>query len=161
MVFVPLAAGLIIWQSNRVEPEVKGLISPTVIITPTASVSAEATVSSTPKPTKKPTPVLTPTPTAETPETIYGLVERFASQYGVDPNVIRYIAICESGFRSNAINGPYAGLFQFNSVTWGIIRMEMGEDTNPDLRFSAEESVQTAAYALSKSKGKIWPNCMP
>lgn len=183
VLFVTLAAlvGLVFfWRSNHRQPEVKGLISPTVEIVPvvsisatpsptasvsaemmTATKSAEATVSATPKPTKKVTPKPTPTPIAEAAETVYRLVERFAAQYGVDPNVLRYMALCESGFRSNAVNGPYVGLFQFNAITWKNIREEMGENTDATLRFSAEEAVQTAAYALSKGKGKIWPNCMP
>ena len=79
----------------------------------------------------------------------------------MDPNIVRYIAICESGFRSNAKNGPYIGLFQFGEVTWKNIREEFGEDINTDLRYSAEESVQTAAYAISQGKTGIWPNCQP
>lgn len=88
-------------------------------------------------------------------------IERFAGQYGVDPNVLRHVAVCESGFRADAINGPYAGLFQFNVNTWKNNRKLMGEDTNLDLRFNAEEATQTAAYLMSIGKRGIWPNCYP
>lgn len=162
----------IVVEKNIFMPKdrVLGLVSPTVEITPAV------TLSMTPSPTSTPSAEITdatksavasliatpkPTPTMESAEVVYGLVERFASQYGVDPDVLRYMALCESGFRSNAVNGPYVGLFQFGSVTWTNMRKEMGEESNPDLRFSAEESVQTAAYSLSKGKEKIWPNCMP
>jgi len=155
---------------DRPEGKVKGLISPISEITltispsatpsalPIASVSAEVVMLS---PTKIPTPKPIATPSMTSFEEVSGFVDRFSGQYGVDPNVIRHLAICESGFRSNATNGPYVGLFQFGSITWQNFRKEMGEDPNPELRYSAEESVQTAAYALSKGKGKIWPNCMP
>lgn len=88
-------------------------------------------------------------------------IERFASQYSVDPNVLRHIATCESGFNANARNGPYAGLYQFGNSSWKSNRILMGEDTDPDLRYNAEESVQTAAYIISRGIKNIWPNCYP
>lgn len=126
-------------------------------------------------PTPKPTPktlrsskptakAATPTPVPQptfTHEQIYGFTERFGSQYGVDPNVLRYIALCESEFRPGARNGPYYGLYQFGAVTWSNFRKQMHEDPSPDLRTNAEEAVQTAAYALSLGKRGIWPNCYP
>jgi soluble lytic murein transglycosylase-like protein len=61
-----------------------------------------------------------------------------------------------------ASHAGYGGLFQFGSITWKNIRKEIGEDPNPDLRFNAEEAVQTAAYAISKGKkSSFWPNCYP
>lgn len=136
-------------------------ISPTASPTPspTPTTTPTPTPSPTPKPTKKPTPV--PTPSPATPSEINGLIDRFSSQYSVDPNVMRHIAICESGFNPNAVNGPYIGLYQFAATTWKNIRLEMGEDVNTNLRFSAEESAQTAAYAVSKGKEGIWPHCEP
>lgn len=128
---------------------------PTESPTPTDSPSP----SPTPIPTKTPTPVPTPSPASS--EEINGFIDRFAGQYGVDPNVVRHLALCESGFRPNAVNGDYVGLFQFGPTTWKNIRAEIGEDTSINLRYSAEESTQTACYALSKGKSKIWPNCMP
>jgi soluble lytic murein transglycosylase-like protein len=88
-------------------------------------------------------------------------MERFAGQYAVDVNVLRHIAVCESGFNPSAVNGLYAGLYQFNVTTWKNGRVLMGEDTNPDLRFNAEESIQTAAYLISQGKRYLWPNCYP
>ena len=159
--------------SKKPEEKVLGLISPTVVLTPTtepsvivpsASPSAEpmatpsammiaeeimATPTATPtkKPTLTPTKVA-PTPTASLSVEVSGFVDRFSAQYGVDPNVIRYVAICESGYRSNAANGPYVGLFQFGAETWKNVRKEMGEETAPDLRYSAEESIQTAGVCI-------------
>jgi hypothetical protein len=132
--------------------------TPTPTLTPTPSPTS--TPSPTPTPTMTPTPTLPPQPTYSV-EQINALIERFAGQYGVDPNLLRHIAICESNFNPLAINGPYAGLYQFDSVTWKNNRQLMNEDINPDLRFNAEEAVQTAAFVLSIGRGGIWPNCLP
>jgi len=125
----------------------------------------------TPSPTPKPTPVKTPKPT-ETPsptpeieeissEEINKLIEGFAGQYSVDANVLRHIAVCESGFNPKAVNGPYVGLYQFAPMTWSSNRILIGENPDPNLRFSAEESIQTAAYLLSTKGRGFWPNCKP
>ena len=140
-------------------PIVSPSLTPSPTPSPTDSPTPTPSPSPTPIPTKTPTPVPTPSPVSS--QEINGFIDRFAGQYGIDPNVVRHLAICESGFRPNAVNGDYVGLFQFGPITWKNIRAEIGEDTNINLRYSAEESVQTASYALSKGKGKIWPNCMP
>ncbi|MGB6881989.1 MAG: transglycosylase SLT domain-containing protein [Microgenomates group bacterium] len=139
---------------------------------PAQSPTPTPTEEPTPIPTEKPTPTLSPTPTISpsptpeplppvSPEEIHGFIERFAAQYGVDPNVLRHIAVCESEFNPLAINNSYVGLFQFGPITWANNRKAMGEDPNPDLRLNAEESAQTAAYILSTRGGGVWPNCLP
>jgi soluble lytic murein transglycosylase-like protein len=120
----------------------------------------------TPVPTRIPTPIPTSTPTSIpqpkfSQEEIHGFIERFAGQYGVDPNVLRHIATCESGFNAQAVNGPYVGLYQFGSSAWISNRVLMGEDASLDLRFNAEESAQTAAFVVSRGIKNIWPNCFP
>lgn len=138
------------------------VLSPTPTIVPVAT--SEPTPTATPKATTTSTPIPTPTPVPQIPFTsqeINGFIERFSSQYSVSSDVLRHIAVCESGFNSSAQNLGYAGLYQFGSVTWKNLRKGMGEDPNPDLRFNAEEAVQTAAYAISKGKIGIWPNCDP
>jgi hypothetical protein len=134
--------------------------SPTPLATPTPTPTPVPTPSPTPKPkpTKTPTPVPQPTFSSEQ---INGFIERFAAQYSVSPDVLRYIALCESGFNPTTSHLGYAGLFQFGATTWRNLRLEFGEDVNPDLRFNAEEAVQTAAYAISVGKKGIWPNCYP
>lgn len=136
-----------------------------VEVIPTAVEELLPTQAFSPTPTIKIRPV-SPVPTVVksyhyTSEQIHGFIDRFAVQYGVDPNVLRAIAICESGFRAEAINGKYAGLFQFSQNSWSVNRSLMGEDPDPQLRFSAEEAVQTAAYLISKGKSGMWPNCAP
>ena len=59
------------------------------------------------------------------------------------------------------MNLTYAGLYQFTPNVWIKYRGLIGEETNPDLRFNAEEAVQTAAYVLSINQAYIWPNCVP
>jgi len=100
-------------------------------------------------------------PPRVSPEEIHAFIERFAAQYGVDPNVLRHIAVCESGFNPLASKFSYAGLYQFGPNTWKNYRLMMGEDPNVDLRYDAEESTQTAAYVLSINQGYIWPSCLP
>lgn len=132
--------------------------------TPTPSPTLTPTPTFTPTPIPTSTPSLTPTSVPQpyySQEQIHSFIDRFSGQYGVDANVLRHIAICESGFNQKSSNDSYAGLFQFNPTTWINTRKEMGEDENIDLRFNAEESVQTAAYVLSVGRDNIWPNCIP
>jgi soluble lytic murein transglycosylase-like protein len=89
------------------------------------------------------------------------MTNRFAGIYGVDANVIRHIAICESGFNPIAHNYIYAGLFQFSPDTWKAFRKKMGQKTDIDLRYNAEEAVKTTAYILSLKGYQNWPECYP
>lgn len=149
---------------NKSKPQESVLAEAVVAATesPTPTISPESTA--TPSPTPKPTPKKTPTPIPQpqfSQKQIYEFTNRFAGQYGVDPNVIRHIAQCESGFNPNARYLKYVGLFQFDPTTWKNLRTKMGEDVNPDLRANAEEAVQTAAFAVSLGSRGIWPNCNP
>lgn len=143
--------------------------------------TVEAEISPTPTPTSTPTPTPTPTPspspevatatptptptpsqkprTTYTSEQINNLIDRFSAVYGVNPHLIRKIALCESGFNPHAVNGPYGGLFQFGSGSWTTLRNLLGKDNNTELRFHAEEAIQTASYAVSIGKIGLWPNC--
>jgi len=156
--------GLLIFPRINSKPQVLAENStPTPTITPipspTETPSPEPTA--TPKP-KTPTPSPTPTPVPTfTSQQINEFIERFGAQYNIDPNVLRHIAICESGFKPLAVNGPYEGLYQFGSITWQNYRKKMGENSDPALRTNAEEAIQTAAYALSLNNSGIWPNCAP
>lgn len=132
----------------------------TLTLTPTPSPIATPTSTPKPTPTKKPKPTAIPVPSASSQE-INGFIDRFSAQYNVNPNILRHLAVCESGFRQLAVNGPYIGLYQFGPATWQNNRRLMGEDANLDLRASAEEAVQTAAYILSIGRIGIWPNCQP
>jgi Transglycosylase SLT domain len=156
-------------------------ISVTVTPTPIPDVTTTPdTISSTPTPTVKlsPTPTLTVTPT-EAPSitqtiapspTIAAIIApvhlepiftKYAGLYGADINLMKKIAKCESSFNNNAVGGggAYVGMFQFSESSWITQRNQMGKDANPGLRFGAEESIETAAFALSKGKVFMWKGC--
>jgi soluble lytic murein transglycosylase-like protein len=139
-------------------------------ITPVASLAA--TSIPTPTPTPVPTPEVTLVPTSspkptpsQSPKTVYSseqiniFIDRFSGMYGVNPHLVRKIAICESGFNTYAVNGGYAGLFQFGTGSWSSTRRLLGKSGAPELRFNPEEAIQTAAFALSLGKAGLWPNC--
>jgi len=162
--FLRQSSGQKVTEEKVLSEQLVNLPSPTPLRPP----DGEATEGQapTPTPTPKPTIKLTPTPTfvpqpTFTSEEINGFIERFAAQYGVSPHVLRHIALCESGFNPQARKLSYAGLYQFTANTWKKYRQLMGEEINPDLRFNAEEAVQTAAYILSINKAFIWPSCNP
>lgn len=93
------------------------------------------------------------------PEELEAFFNFYGIQFNVDPGVLRKIAACESGFNSNAVNGPFGGMFQFLASTWSANRQVMGLDPNPDLRFQAEESIKTAAFKISRDGTGAWPTC--
>jgi len=136
------------------------------IPTPTPLPTSTPTPTPTPKPTPTPRPTPKPTPTPRpqpkfTSQEIYEMTNKYAGVYGVDANVIRHIAICESGFNPLAHNYIYAGLFQYTASTWKAFRIKMGQNTDPDLRFKADEAVKTTAYVLSLRGYQNWPECYP
>lgn len=150
---------------SRTEPSKQVLSETTVSIpsptaTPTASPTPRPTL--TPQLTKIPTPIPTPFPVKTyTPQEVHGFIERYASQYSLDVNVLRHVAVCESGFNPHAVNDSYVGLYQFGPTAWKNNRAIMGEDGDLNLRYDAEESAQTAAYLISIGRSDIWPNCFP
>ncbi len=89
------------------------------------------------------------------------MIEKYSREKGVDPNKIRHIAICESGFNPAAKNYIYGGLFQFAPATWKSYRKLMGENPEPYLMFDAQEAVKTAVYLVAAGKTYLWPNCIP
>lgn len=133
--------------------------------TPTPKPTATPTPTPIPTPTNAPTPTpkptATPTPVPVSIGDINTLIDTYAGQYAVAADTLKHIAMCESGYNPVAVNGPYGGLFQFSSSTWVTYRNMMGKDTNPDLRFNAEESIQTAAFVFSLKSDKSWPTCRP
>jgi len=154
-----------LFSMKKGKPEEK-VLSAVTTLAPAFSPTPIPSTTPTPTlvPTPKPAPVKTPTPVPQpsyTSEQINGFIDKFAGQYGVDPNVIRHIAICESGFNPNAKNYIYTGLFQFGQITWQNIRVIMGENKDINLRLNAEDAVQTAVYAVSIGDHSIWPHCYP
>jgi len=136
------------------------------ISTIAAQVTQKNTPTPSPKPTiyrPKPSPTRavqnTPTTKPQAPVNLEKLIETYASKYGVNKDMMVGIAKCESGFRENAVNGPYAGMYQFVSSTWVSNRKAMGENPDPSLRFDAEESIKTAAFKMGRDGYGAWPVC--
>lgn len=72
---------------------------------------------------------------------------------------MKKIAYCESGGHPGASNGPYGGMFQYTVQTWEATRRLMGADTNPDLRYGAQEAIETTAFKLSRGGDAAWEHC--
>ena len=152
-------------------------VSPTVSLTPTPRPKAHARGPSSSErdrpldeiPTLTPTasltvtPTLTPTPTPRplisAPTDLEPLFEEFSITYSVEKNKLKFIAKCESNFNVGVWKEPYAGLYQFDEVTWTKYRNLMEKDPNINLRFGARESIETAAFVVSIGNERIWPTC--
>lgn len=149
-------------QEKVLSDKIEVSISPIVTITPTPEPTPTPLPTATPTP--RPTAVPTPTPKPQpkfTSEEIYNMINKYSGEKGVDPNVIRHLAVCESGFNPNARNYIYGGLFQYAPATWKSFRKIMGTDPDPDLRFNAEEAIKTTVYIVSLGRLYHWPNCQP
>lgn len=127
---------------------------PTVTPSPTQT---PPTVTPTPSPTATPTPLL-PITFASGAD-LDKWFDQYSKQYSIDRSLLHKIARCESGFRTDAINANYAGMYQFSEQAWLSARSRMGLDTNKDLRFNAEEVIKTAAYIIANNGTSSWPNC--
>jgi len=131
---------------------------------PIKMASATEYIKSAPTSTPTSTPTTTPEPkvlpeVSNAPHSVIDHIVTYSEAYGVTTDIMIEIARCESGFRENAVNGPYAGIFQFTSSTWQSNRRAMGEDPNPDLRFNAEEAAKTAAFKMNRDGYGAWPAC--
>lgn len=148
--------------SNEIEmvvtpiPELYDLPQPSPTAEPT--ILPSPTVTPSPKPTVKPDP--TSTPDVWSPAVYEPFFTQYANTYGVDKNVLERLANCESHYNPSAISGVYVGMFQFGPVTWQKYRGMMGLSANLELRLSVEESIRTAAYAISVSGTGMWPRCL-
>lgn len=98
-------------------------------------------------------------PDVEAPEYLKPLFEVWANAFGVDVNLLKGIAKCESHHNPGAANGPYGGMFQFSTSTWESTRNSMAHDPNPDLRFDPEEAIKTAAFKIASGGIRAWANC--
>jgi soluble lytic murein transglycosylase-like protein len=124
---------------------------------PDASTSPDPSVNSAVQSsqTATPKPVMATAGSAD----VHALIDRYAGQYGLNPEVVKKIAQCESGMRPEATNGPYGGMFQFVSSTWSSNRRAMGLDPDPSLRYNAEEAIKTATFKMSRDGYGAWPAC--
>ena len=112
-----------------------------------------------PSATPRPSATVTPTPNRISAGDLEAFFSKYAEKESVDRDLLKKIAVCESGFNPAARNGIYGGLFQFSENSWQNLRRIMNLDTNPALRFNAEEAIKTAAYKLALNGRAAWPNC--
>lgn len=157
-----------------------GLNSSTVshndLSTPANDLATEAiheSLTTTPTPTVFPTPKPRPIVAAETTEVHQQAVamqvtspadldhwfSTYSQAFGIDANLLKHIAKCESGFNAGSISGPYGGMYQYLASTWSSTRNAMGLDPDPDLRFNAEEAIKTTAWKISVGGIGAWPHC--
>jgi hypothetical protein len=89
---------------------------------------------------------------------IDSIINHYAAEYNVNADEMRCTIKNESGFRKEAKNGTStaSGLGQYVVRTWKHWRKQMGQSTDPDLRFDAEESIETMAWAFSKGYQPHW-----
>ena len=145
-------------QENNIEITQNTEVANTPTPAPSPKIIPTPSVTPIPPPTSTPAPTAIPTPIVSPPDIEHFFVQ-YSEHYGVDEQLLKKIAHCESRFNPNAQNAIYLGLFQFNETSWNTLRTEMGHDINPDLRLNAEESIKTAAYALSVGRSHLWRNC--
>lgn len=156
-------------QENVLSAITEVFISPTPTATHTPTPTPTFTPSPTPTNTLTPTPTATFTPTTTptplppppSPEEIDKHFTEFSAEYDVDITLLKHIAHCESRYNPGAVNGPYAGMFQYVDTTWIATRNDMGLDPNPDLRFDAKEAIRTSAFKISRGGQNAWRNCLP
>lgn len=89
------------------------------------------------------------------------MIDKYATEYGADPDLMKKIAKCESGFNPQAVSstGAYHGMYQFVAATWVSNRNAMGLDPDPALRQNAEEAIRTAAFKMGRDGYGAWPVC--
>lgn len=142
-------------------PTTPAVITPTVTPLPTSMPTVTPLPTAVPSPTPLPaTPTPTMQPTFPPTTDLDTLFSRYSDLYHADKETLRKIAKCESGFNSQAVNGPYLGMFQFASQTWLTNRGRMGLDGNPDLRTNPEEAIKTAAFMIGNGGANAWAGCL-
>lgn len=95
-------------------------------------------------------------PTREQPgEGVESLIEKYSSQYGLNPNFAKAVLYQESGFDPNAQNSSSgaAGLGQFMQSTWDAVAEQMGEESGD--RFDIDTSARRAVFHLADLQKKL------
>jgi hypothetical protein len=156
------------FQDTNSSPQVLATV---VEASPTPDPSSSPSPTATPDTKPTPAPIATPSPIpklAVTPapsplRAAAGEMDtwfnEFAASESVSVELLRKIAVCESGYNQFSRNGIYGGMFQFSSSTWQSTRRAMNVDPNPDLRFDAREAIRSAAFRLATLGSAAWPNC--
>ncbi|MFC1647159.1 transglycosylase SLT domain-containing protein [Patescibacteria group bacterium] len=170
--FVTTISSFLIYREINQKKPAKMLLASNIIdyfpsITPTPSNTPTPTTTPTITPTPYPTNIPLPTQTPLPMPTVISITgnqlddwfDKYSQVYSVDRDKLQQIAVCESNLNPSAVNGLYAGFYQFSPAAWKSTRKQMNLDPNPDLRFNPEEAIKTAAFKMSVSGLSAWPNC--
>ena len=76
------------------------------------------------------------------------------NDYGCNPEQLIRVMYCESGGRSNAVNGVYSGLFQFHPNTFQANANRIGL-TNADI-WNPYHQIQVAAWMFANGQAWQW-----
>jgi len=76
------------------------------------------------------------------------------NNYGCNPEQLIRVMYCESGGRSNAVNGVYSGLFQFHPNTFRANANRIGL-TNADI-WNPYHQIQVAAWMFANGQAWQW-----
>ncbi len=103
---------------------------------------------------RQPLPTFSPIKTIGdwTEEEIIATIGAAAIEFGLSPDYLESVAMCESTFNPLAFHSyGYHGLFQFDLVTWS----EFGYG----YIYEPEAQARTAAMLLARGEHSRWPNC--
>lgn len=82
------------------------------------------------------------------------VIERYATEYAIDPNLLYSIIKCESHFNQNAVGlAGEVTMAQFLPKTFEGQAKKMGEQL--DIK-SYHDTIKLTAYSLSIGDGKLW-----
>lgn len=156
---------IIIWNGDFESSQATNQnLQPENVVSPSPFVLEYIVITETPipTPTKTPTPIptRTPTPLPYTSSDYERWFTVYSDNQSINRELLKKIAICESGLNPNAVNGIYGGLYQFSTYSWISTRRVMNLDTNPQLRFNPEEAIKTAAFKIATQGIRAWPNCV-
>ena len=92
----------------------------------------------------------------------YSLVTKWANHYGIDPAWMHRVVKCESGYRSDAVNGKYwaggstpTGIAQFLASTYIANAKRIGLPAQDD-RMNPDRSLQVMAWMFSIGQWTQW-----
>ena len=135
------------------EPKAVELLNPGRVMATENSVATKVVSDPAPMPSQKPAKrsVVPANPHR-------AIVERYATKYSVDADLMDCILFRESSYRTDASNtkSTARGIAQFLKGTWVWMRTRMGSDTQLNLREDAESAIETLAWALSKGYKNHW-----
>jgi len=82
------------------------------------------------------------------------LILKYANKYGVDYNRVLRIARCESGLRSDAVNGQYKGIYQ-QGITWWAARSSRYGRGGESI-FNADANIEVSIAMMAQGGYGHW-----